>query len=528
MRVLLRFGIVAVLVTALGALLTGTATASPGQGPSPETVALRFESKIGDLGDAAFAEQALATLNDPRGWGQAGFSFRSDPSSSYRVVLAEPADVDALCLPLITGGRVSCQNGDVVAINANRWRNATDDWDKGADVYRQYVINHEVGHLIGQFHPENRCPRPGEPEAVMAQQTKGLEGCQGNPWPLDWEIAGASVRPVDYAPTPDVKPAVRAVNPGGGVPGNAAPATTAAPPPTTAAASVANGQVPATEAPATVDDGEAPVDPESRTDDSTAIEDSPLEDSLTEKLPLSGLAADDARDGDGSRLPAVIVLSFLAITLVTLGVALLLRWRSTRRQAWGPPDDTVDLEAPPVMAVDTPDHAEGWESESIDDLFGWSVELGGGAGRTAGVTWAVPSRWDSHQTADFVAGLTSLDQHSVNPDEVATEISSMLRSRPGLRPREGEGLGVIMVGSSQLVAAVLGAAEVVEHRGDRTSRTRRQGVVRLRGDGEGALEVVLSQSGNDWPTASVTVREQSRVSGTGPSGETPAVSVLPG
>ena len=64
MRVILRFGIVAVLVTALGALLTGTATASPRQGPSPETVALRFESKIGDLGDAAFAEQALATLND--------------------------------------------------------------------------------------------------------------------------------------------------------------------------------------------------------------------------------------------------------------------------------------------------------------------------------------------------------------------------------------------------------------------------------------------------------------------------------
>ena len=521
MRVLLRSGIVAVLVTALGALLTGTATASPGQGPSPETVALRFESKIGDLGDAAFAEQALATLNDPRGWGQAGFSFRSDPSSSYRVVLAEPADVDALCLPLITGGRVSCQNGDVVAINANRWRNATDDWDKGADAYRQYVINHEVGHLIGQFHPENRCPRPGEPEAVMAQQTKGLEGCQGNPWPLDWEIAGASVRPVVYAPTPDVKPAVRAVNPGGGVPGSAAPATTAAPPPT-------NGQVPATEAPATVDDGGAPVDPEGRTDDNTAIEDSPVGDSLTEKQPLSGLATDAARDGDGSRLPAVIVLSFLAITLVTLGVALLLRWRSNRRQAWDLSDDAVDLEAPLVMAVPTPDHTEGWESESIDDLFGWSVELGGGAGRTAGVTWAVPSRWDSHQTADFVAVLTSLDQHSVNPDEVATGISSLLRSRPDLRPREGEGLGVIVVGSSQLVAAVLGAAEVVEHRGDRTSRTRRQGVVRLRGDGEGALEVVLTQSGNDWPTASVTVWEQSGVSGVGPSGDPPAVSVLPG
>ena len=73
------------------------------------------------------------------------------------------------------------------------------------------------------------------------------------------------------------------------------------------------------------------------------------------------------------------------------------------------------------MAVDTPDHAEGWESESIDDLFGWSVELGGGAGRTAGVTWAVPSRWDSHQTADFVAGASWLQPCWVQPRWWSTE-----------------------------------------------------------------------------------------------------------
>lgn len=78
--------------------------ASARQEPTPEDVALHFEARVGDLSDEAFAEQALATLNDPRGWGQAGFTFRSDPSSKYRVVLAEPAEVDELCLPLVTGG----------------------------------------------------------------------------------------------------------------------------------------------------------------------------------------------------------------------------------------------------------------------------------------------------------------------------------------------------------------------------------------------------------------------------------------
>lgn len=524
MRALRWFGIVTVLMTALAALSAGTASASPRQAATPETVALHFESKIGDLGDEAFAEQALATLNDPRGWGQASFTFRSDPSSGYRVILAEPAEVDSLCLPLVTGGRVSCQNGDVVAINANRWRNATDDWDKGPDAYRQYVINHEVGHLIGQFHPENRCPRRGEPEAVMAQQTKGLEGCQGNPWPLDWEIAGASKRPVVYAPTPDVEPAVRAANPGGGVPGSAAPATTAPAPPTTAAATATTAQVPATEAPTTVANDDDTVG----ADDNAASDEAQAGDALLQEAPLSARATDGARNGDGSPLPAIIVLSFLAITLVTLGVALIVRWRSNRHDAWDLSDDDGDIEAPAAVMVPSPDHTEGWESESIAELFGWSVEVGGGAGRTGGVTWAVPSRWVSDQTTDFVSELTSLDPHTVNPDEVATAISGLLRSRSDLRPREGEGLGVILVGSTQLVAAVLGAAEVVERRGGRPTPPRRQGVVRLRGDGDGALEVVLTQSGNDWPTASVMVSEAAEQSSLATSDAATEVPALPG
>ena len=173
---------------------------------SPETVRIRFESQVADVPVETLIAESLAILNDPRGWVQAGFTFVADEDGPYRVVLAEGPEVDALCLPLMTYSKVSCQNGPVVALNADRWRTAVDHWVLGVEVYRGYLVNHEVGHLIGQRHPKPRCPVAGRPAGVMEQQTAGLEGCIGNPWPRDWELTYARARPVVYAPLPDWGP----------------------------------------------------------------------------------------------------------------------------------------------------------------------------------------------------------------------------------------------------------------------------------------------------------------------------------
>ena len=206
------------LVLALLAVL-GSIAERPGGGPEqqfgPEIVPVRIESRVTDVSDAELSSLVISTLGDPRGWAAAGFTFVESSDAPYLIVLAEPAEVDALCSPLATRGAVSCQNGPTVALNAQRWRAGTSDWDRGLAEYRRYLVNHEVGHLIGQRHPQPRCPQPGSPNAVMEQQTKGLAGCTANVWPLPWEIERAQGRPVVYAPPPEWGPSPVPVNLGG-------------------------------------------------------------------------------------------------------------------------------------------------------------------------------------------------------------------------------------------------------------------------------------------------------------------------
>jgi hypothetical protein len=76
---------------------------------------------------------------------------------------------------------VSCRNGDLVVINARRWAYGIEAYGDDLAAYRQYVVNHEMGHSIGFGHVG--CPGPGEAAPVMLQQTYGLQGCRPNPWP---------------------------------------------------------------------------------------------------------------------------------------------------------------------------------------------------------------------------------------------------------------------------------------------------------------------------------------------------------
>lgn len=135
-----------------------------------------------------FGAKVDSILADERGWIRGGkVSFqRVDIGAGTQIILARPESVDKLCWPLKTEGVVSCNQGTKVVINLERWREGVPHWRGPIRTYRQMLINHEMGHRIGQSH--RYCPGAGKLAPVMQQQTYGFQGCVENSWPLDSEL----------------------------------------------------------------------------------------------------------------------------------------------------------------------------------------------------------------------------------------------------------------------------------------------------------------------------------------------------
>ncbi|GIM91968.1 DUF3152 domain-containing protein [Paractinoplanes toevensis] len=143
------------------------------------------ERDIHGITAAQFATAVTATLRDARSWTGSGDRRlqRVGPGdhADFTVRLVTPKTRDHLC-DGAADGYTSCRSHDDVVINVARWVKGVPGYGASLDVYRQYVVNHEVGHRLGQAH--ELCPGQGEPAPVMQQQTLGLHGCTANPWPM--------------------------------------------------------------------------------------------------------------------------------------------------------------------------------------------------------------------------------------------------------------------------------------------------------------------------------------------------------
>jgi hypothetical protein len=159
-----------------------------GSGPRKRFI-VEVEDDI-DVDGPEFAAAVERTLGDPRSWGSGGtMSFQrvgaaqaAAGSFDFKVALVSPGHMETYCPGVGTGGYTSCRYGDRAVINLARWATAVPDYQGDIATYRLYVINHEVGHVLGRGHEQ--CSGAGEIAPVMQQQTLGLQGCVKNAWPF--------------------------------------------------------------------------------------------------------------------------------------------------------------------------------------------------------------------------------------------------------------------------------------------------------------------------------------------------------
>lgn len=117
-------------------------------------------------------------LNDPDGWTSRGYSFEEVlENEDILIHLSSPRTVLKMCS---VPSDLSCaeMNGRRVYLNADRWFHGSTKSKLGIEDYRQYMVTHEVGHILGYDH--EKCPCVGCKAPIMMQQTKGIGKCVPN------------------------------------------------------------------------------------------------------------------------------------------------------------------------------------------------------------------------------------------------------------------------------------------------------------------------------------------------------------
>jgi hypothetical protein len=158
-------------------------------------------------GEQAYATAVDATLTDPRSWvgsGQIAVRRIDAGVPDFRVSLSAQMTIRGLCGYSLRY-EASCWKSDIgrVLINGSRWVRGAAAFEGQLGLYRQYAINHEVGHVFDN--PHVPCPETGGLAPIMMQQSFGTandylaqlteENPQGTQIPRDGKVCRPNAWP---------------------------------------------------------------------------------------------------------------------------------------------------------------------------------------------------------------------------------------------------------------------------------------------------------------------------------------------
>lgn len=143
-------------------------------------VTVRYFTEVDEgvrFSSTEFADLIDVYLADPDGWSGHGYTFVRSDKHAHDVVsirLCLPKTIVQICgLP----DDLSCATlgGRNMYLNAKRWLHGSAKSKQPLASYRQYMVSHEMGHILGHEHVEN--PGRGHPAPIMLQQTLGIGDC---------------------------------------------------------------------------------------------------------------------------------------------------------------------------------------------------------------------------------------------------------------------------------------------------------------------------------------------------------------
>jgi Protein of unknown function (DUF3152) len=121
-----------------------------------------------------FEKELSSYLKDPHGWGTKGYTFKQ-AKTGIEIRLASPATINTRCGKDLRNLSCAELGGKHMYLNAMRWSHGAPESKLELHDYRQYMVSHEMGHILGHEHVS--CPGRGHPAPIMMQQTLGIGQC---------------------------------------------------------------------------------------------------------------------------------------------------------------------------------------------------------------------------------------------------------------------------------------------------------------------------------------------------------------